>query len=170
MKKVLSLFLAFVMLTGCVFAFSSCFNRPELDIDDAEDALEDEDYIVSIDDDPSDPMYKQTLRASDAEGEEYLYIIWFDSAAVAKLYYKNLKLEREQEIESLKLEIKTLKKVIKLYDDEYKSEELDELEDELKELEKELKDLKKNKDEVFGRSGKVVWRGTPKAIKESKGK
>lgn len=161
--------LALIMLMGCVLTFASCSfgPKPELDIDDAEEALEDENYSVSVNDDPSDPMYEATLSASNED--DYLRIVWFENASVAKLYYKSLKLEREQEIESLKLEIKTLKKVIKLYEDDYKSDELDELEDELKDLEKELDELKSNKEYAYGRSGKVVWYGTKDAVEDSKG-
>lgn len=167
MKKFLALILAAVMLMGCVLAFASCGAKPKLDIDDAEDNLKDEDYMVTVNDDPSDPMYKATLNATN--GDDYLRIIWFDKASVAKLYYQSLKMEEKQEKEELELEIKTLKKLIKLYDDDYKSSELDMLEDELKDLEKELKDLKKGDDRVYGRSGKVVWVGTKTAIKDSKG-
>ena len=167
MKKLLAMALALVMLMGCVLAFASCGSKPETDIDDAEDNLKDEGYSVSANDDPSDPMYKATLTAS--KDDEYLRIVWFDSAAVAKLYYQSLQLEEKYEKEELELQIKTLKKVIKLYDDEYKSDELDELEDELKDLEKELKDLKKGDSYVYGRSGKMVWYGTKDAIKDSKG-
>ena len=167
MKKILAMALAVVMLMGCVLTFASCGTRPELDIDDAEDNLKEEDYIVSVNDDPSDPMYKATLYASN--GDDSLSIYWFDSASVAKLYYQSIKLAEKQQKEELELEIKTLKKVIKLYEDEYKSSELDNLEDELKDLEKKLKDLKSGKDYVYGRSGKVVWYGTKDAIKDSKG-
>ena len=167
MKKLLALILAAIMLMSCIL-LTSCSGRPELDLDEAEDNLEDEDYYVSYNDDPSDPMYKETFSASN-DDDDFLYIYKFDSAAIAKLYLKGLKLNEKQEKEQLELEIKMLQKLIKLYDDEYDSDELDELEDELKDLKKELKDLKNKKNVTYGRSGKTVWYGTKSAIKDSKG-
>ena len=51
---------------------------------------------------------------------------------------------------------------------EAKRDEIDELEDMIKELDKKIEQLKK--EELFGRSGKIVWEGTEKAVKASKGK
>lgn len=164
MKKFIAMILAVVTILGCTVAFSSCTVRPDFDIDDAEDALKDEDYIVYVDDDAGTAGIKQTLTATN--GKDTVSIIWFEDFFMAKLYYQELKLQREYEIKETELKIKTIKKMLKKYDDDLKSTEVDYYEDELKDLQKELKELKK--DYVIGRSGKKVWSGTKAAVKDTK--
>ena len=168
MKRKLAVLLALAMLIGCVALFASCGAKPELDLEKAKDALEDEDYEVYYEDDMSDdvPYIEEYLRAYD-DDDNSITIIRFADAKTAKLYYQELKLQRDYEIDSLKLEIKALKNQLKKYEDDFNSDEIDEIEDEIKDLEKELEEMKE--ETVIGRSGKVVWTGTKDAIKASKG-
>lgn len=168
MKRKLAALLALVMLVGCVAVFASCAAKPQLDLEKAKDALEDADYTVYYSDESSDstPYIEATLRASD-DDDEQITIILFADAKTAKLYYEDLKLKHDMEIDELKLQIKTYKHILKKYEGELKSDDITELEDEIKDLEKELEEMKE--EQVFGISGKVVWSGTEKAIKDSKG-
>ena len=183
MKKILVVLLALAMLISSVAIFASCGAKPQLDLEKAKDALEDEDYTVfySDDDDSEDiPYIEETLYAYD-DDDNSITIIRFADAKSAKLAYKQLKIENDAKIDNIKAEIKELKAEIKLYehvlkkyDDELKSDEAEEVEENIKELEDEVKDLEKELEEmkddyVIGRSGKVVWTGTKDAIKASKG-
>ncbi len=169
MKKLLTGLLALVMLVSSVFVLSSCAAKPELDLEDAKKNLEDEEWIVRFEDDKDllGAGYEETLTAYDKDYEEYISIIKFEKAATAKLYYKQLKWEYDQSIESLEKEIEWAEHLLSKYEDDMKNDEIDELEDEIKELEKELEEYKE--EYVIGRSGKYVWVGTEKAIEASKG-
>ena len=164
MKKILVVLLALAMLVSCVAIFASCGAKPQLDLEKAKDALEDADYDVSYEDDMSDytPYIEEYLEAGDDDDNE-ITIIRFADTKTAKLYYQSLKLERDYDIDTLKLQIKQAKHQLKKYEDDLSSDEIDALEDEIKELEKELEDMKD--DYIIGRSGKVVWVGTKDAIK-----
>ena len=182
MKRKLAVLLALAMLIGCVALFASCGAKPELDLEKAKDALEDEDYTVYYEDDMSDdvPYIEEYLSARD-DDDNSITIIRFADAKTAKLYYNTLKIDRDNEIAEIKADIKSLKaeikaseQILKKYEDDMKSDEIEALEDEIEELEDEIKDLEKEledmkEDYVLGRSGKVVWTGTKDAIKASKG-
>ena len=78
MKKILTVLLAVAMLLGCVAIFASCGNqgsKPNLDLEEAADALEDEDYEVNYTDDEDElPVGAvEMLRASD--DDDYIYIV-----------------------------------------------------------------------------------------------
>lgn len=161
MKKILAALLAFAMLIGCVLTFASCGAKPRLDLEKAEEALEDEDYNVSYDDDVDSMGEKERLYAYN--DEDYIEIRVFDSAKTAKLAYEALKLELDYEIEGIELQIKTYKHMLSKYEDDIDE---DDFEEKLEELEESLKELKK--EYCVGRSGKTVWRGTANAIKDSK--
>ena len=182
MKRKLAVLLALAMLIGCVALFASCGAKPELDLEKAKDALEDEDYTVYYSDDEDDlPVYAEGVLSASDDDDNYVYIMRFADAKTAKLYYNTLKIDRDNEIAEIKAEIKSLKaeikaseQVLKKYEDDMKSDEIEDLEDEIEELEDEIKDLEKEledmkEDYVIGRSGKVVWYGTADAIKDSKG-
>ena len=164
MKK----FLAAILMLIMVLSMVSCVARPEMDLEEAKDNLEDEDYRVSYtdDEDDLDAGYEEMLMAS--KDDDYLYVVKFGDVKSAKLAYEELKLEREAEIDETKLEIKKIEHLLKKYERDLDSDEIDEYEDELKELEDKLDDMKK--EFVYGRSGKVVWYGTADAIDASKGK
>ncbi len=164
MKKFLALILASVMILSCMIVFSSCTPRPKMDLEDAEDNLEDEDYYVLYSDDIDEPGYKERLSASN--GDDYLIVIVFEDAKLAKLYYEEAKASMNYEKEELEREIARYEHMLKKYDDDLTSAEVDDMEDELKDLKKELKEYKEY---VIGKSGKTVWAGTKDAIKDSKG-
>jgi len=169
MKKILTVLLAMAMLLGCVAVLASCTKqgpKPNLDLEDAADVLEDEDYsVVYVDDeDDLDPGMVETLTAYD--DDNYLYVIKFASSATAKLYYEEIKLEYDYNLESTKLEIKSKEHTLKKYDDDLENAEIDEIEDDIKDLEKEIKEMEE--EACFGRSGKYVWIGTKDAVKDSK--
>ena len=165
MKKFLSLLLAGIMIFSCMLAFSSCVARPEKDLDDARDNLEDEDYIVSYSDDSDQPGYEEYLYARN-DKDDTLTVIIFSDTKLAGMYYDEMKAQIQYEKETIKREIKALEHMLKKYDDDMDSDEVDEMEDEIKDLKKELKEY----DEiVIGKSGKTVWMGTKDAIKDSKG-
>lgn len=164
MKKFLALILASVMILSCMIVFSSCTPRPKMNLEDAADNLEDEDYYVSYSDDVDEPGYKERLSASN--GDDYLIVIVFSDSKLAKLYYEEAKASMNYEKEELEREIERLEHMLKKYDDDFSSYEIDSMEDELKDLKKELKEYKEY---VIGKSGKTVWAGTKDAIKDSKG-
>ena len=164
MKKFLTLMLAVLMLVGSVVVLSSCGAKPKLNLEKAEEALKDNDYMVSYSDDVDEAGVEESLYAY-KEGNS-LVIIKFAKSSTAKLYYQQMKMEQEYEIKSLEFEIKAAKHMLDKYEKELDSDEIDELEDEIKELEKELEEYEE--DSVIGRSGKYVWYGTAKAVKDSK--
>ena len=167
MKRILSLALAFVMIFACIFSLSSCFgDKPELDIGKAEDALEDEDYSVTVvdDEDMLSPGMVERLYAYN--DDDTLVIVEFENSKTATLFYKSKKLDIEQEIEALKLEIKYLEHILDEYSRDIDRDDEDDYKDELKDLKKELSELQ---DEyVVGKSGKIVYYGTKDAVEDSK--
>ena len=164
MKKLLTGLLALLMLVSSVFVLSSCAKKPELDLEDAKEALEDAEYIVYYEDDTESTGVEEMLSARKDEYD--ITIIKFEKASTAKLAYQELKLEREYEIESLKLEIKSTKHMLSKYEKDLSSSEIDNYEDEIKEMEKKLEELQK--ETVIGRSGKYVWTGDLKALEATK--
>ncbi len=165
MKKLLSLILAGALLVGAMFALTSCFGpKPELDLEKAEENLEDADYSVQFDDDyDKDDVYAATLYASD-DDDNYLRIMEFNNVKFAKLYEKQLKLEADYALEEAKLQIKAMKLQLKEYGDDLDDDEIEYMEEQIEKLEEEIDEY----DYVVGRKGKVVWEGTKEAIKASK--
>ena len=181
MKKFWALILASVMILSCMVVFSSCTPRPKMNLEDAADNLEDEDYDVYYCEDADDMSYEDYLKFATcfrtdsigckeaiyaSNGDDYLIVIVFSDSKLAKLYYEEAKASMNNEKENLEREIERLEHMLKKYDDDFSSYEIDSMEDELKELKKELKEYKEY---VIGKSGKTVWAGTKDAIKDSKG-
>lgn len=168
MKKILiSLLMALMLCSLAVFGVACSTNlgpKPELDIDDAQEALEDEDYYVNVSEKYLDPEYEAILSAS--KDDDSLTIIWFNDKDTAKIYFDSIKINHENEIKSMELQMKMIENKLDKYEDDLDSDEIDDLEDELKELKKELKDYKE--DYAYGIDGKVVWYGTADAVKDSK--
>ena len=163
MKKFLSLLLAGIMIFSCLTVFASCASKPEMDLDDAEENLEDEDYYVSYDEDCDDPGYKERLSAY--KNGDSLTIIVFSDSKLAEITYKYLKNSLANFKKDLEREIKTMEHILKKYDDDMSSSEIDDMKDKIKDYKKELEEY----DElVIGKSGKTVWYGTKDAIKDSK--
>ena len=164
MKKFLTLMLAVLMLVGSVVVLSSCGAKPKLNLEKAEEALKDNDYMVSYSDDVDEAGMEEALYAY--KDDNSLVIIKYAKSSTAKLYYQQMKMELDNEIAALELDIKMAKHMLDKYEKDLDSDEIDELEDEIKELEKELEEYEE--DYVVGRSGKYVWYGTAKAVKDSK--
>ena len=164
MKKFLTLMLAVLMLVSSVVVLSSCGAKPKLNLEKAEEALKDNDYMVSYSDDIDEAGIEESLSAY--KKDDSLMIVKFAKSSTAKLYYQQMKMELDYQLESIKLEIKTTKHLLAKYEKDMKSDEIKGLEDELKDLEKELEEFEETY--VIGRSGKCVWYGTVDAIKDSK--
>ena len=164
MKKFLALLLVLVM----TFALASCslFSKPELDLDDAQDNLEDEDYSVRYEDDEDNlgAGVEEYLSAYD-DKDNYLRITVYASAKLAKLDYKARKLQIDTQIKETKLEIQQIEYLLENYKKDL--DDPSDYKDQLKDLEKELEQLEEM---VVGKSGKTVWYGTKDAINASKGK
>ena len=167
MKKLLALLLSVAIIVMCVLAFASCSAKPELNLDDAKDNLEDEDYSVFYEDDEDNLEVNIKERLSASNEDDSLTIIVYADLKSAKLAEKSFNLSSEAQLKNLKLQLETLEHELNAYEDELDSDEIDEYEDEIKEIKKEIEDF--GTDRIFGRSGKTVWYGTENAIKDSKG-
>ncbi len=165
MKKLLVVLLALTMLVGTL-ALTSCGARPELDLDDAEDALEDADYYVDVDDDFDDPSIDEKLTAYSDDHDDYITITVYKDTKTAKLQYEKLKYESKVEKEYLEMQIEYYEHILDEYEDDLDSDDIDDLEDELKAIKKQLKNF--DEENCIGRSGKTVWYGTKKAIEDTK--
>ena len=182
MKKFLIALLAFVLLIGCMLSFASCEEKeeneekeeklsnigtkPELDISDAMNALEDEYYEVK---DRSDSILEVGMEESfyASKGESYFTMISFETEELAKIYYKGLKLEYDSELENIKLQIEYYEYLLENYEDELDSDEIDEYEDEIKDLQKELDEMENELS--CGISKNVVWYGNNDAAEATRG-
>ena len=169
MKKFITTFLALAMILSCAVVFSSCgifTAKPELDLEQAAENLEDADYSVSYVDDEDELSAGVVERLSAYNDDDYLTVTVYGDSKSASIAYKTLKSSFEYYVKEMKLEIQRLENVLNKYDKDLDSDEIDELEDEIKELEKELEELE---DIVIGKKGKTVWSGTKAAVEDSKG-
>ena len=159
MKKMFTKLLAGIMTIGCVCSMAAC--GPRLKIDDVEDNLEDEDYIVTItkgDDLDKDEAYMEKILYARSEDDEddYFYMIEFKDAKTAKLYYRQEKVWYKTCIMEDEAELKYYQQLLDEYGHDMKSEEEDDLEDEIDELEDCIEEDKEAL-ECLGRSGVYVW-------------
>ena len=169
MKKILSRLFLMVTFLGFTVALVGCGAKPELDFDEAKKNLEAKDYIVVVNDkeEALEVNVVKTLYAYSFENKDSgLYMTEYADKKSAKLAYEEIKAEYETAIEALKREIKEYENILKKYEDKLDSDEIDHYEDEIKDLEKELEELKE--DSAYGRSGKVVWYGSVKAVEATK--
>lgn len=143
--------------------------KPNFDLEEAADNLEDEDYVANFEDDEDEldvGIVEELTAYSDGD---FLYVKVFATKKLADIYYEDLQLGVEREKEDLKRKIEYYKYMIKKFEDELDDrDELDSYEEKLEDLEDELEDLK-DSDVVIGQSGKKVWYGTKDAIEDSKG-
>lgn len=174
MKRILAIAMALLMLLCSILTFASCGSKshgetPELELEDAADNLEDNDYQVDYIDDEDDLSVEveAKLVAENFKGDRITITLYKDTS-MAKLAYEKLELEHKQEIEELELQIKNYEHLIKTYDDDLKSSEIHLLEDMIEELEEKIEDLENYDNETFGRDGKYVWYGTPDAVEDTK--
>ena len=168
MKRIFVAVLALAMVLGSILMLASCGQKPLLILEKAEDHLEDEDYSVSYAKRDLGTGVEAYLQAYSDRGNDHLTIIKFEKSSTAKIYYEEIKLEREQELATAELELEYLQKLLKLYEDDLKKSEVHAYEDMIDDLEDEIEELKSDEEYVFGRSGKYVWYGTPDALKDSK--
>lgn len=160
-KKILTVLLVLSM----VFVFASCATKPELDIYAAEKNLKGEDYEVDVEEKP-DAGIEEALSAYSEDGDDFIYIVKFEDAKLAKKYYKVMEQAHDSEVEALELEIELIECILEKCNDDLDSDEIDDYEDELKDLKKELEEIQK--ESFFGISGSTIWVGTENAIKDSR--
>lgn len=156
MKKILSILLVIAtMLTVCMSLVACGGPKPKLDLDKAEENLEDKGYYVEIIDEEEDIIYEADyagyaieviLYAEDESREDVIFIMKFKTSKDARMYYKTI-------TSSQKLYEYILKKFGRDMDDEEK----DYLEEMIE------------RENVKGYFGKYVWFGTKDAIKDTKG-
>ena len=167
MKKLIVTLLAVAMLLSCLLVFSACAAKPEMDLENAAENLEDEDYVVMYIDDEDDLSANVKERLQASNDDESLSITVYKDSKSASLAYKRLKLERDVAIDYYNIQIDNYENMLKKYEDDLEDEDVEYYEEKIDELKE---DLKEYKDEnVIGKSGKTVWSGTKTAIKDSKG-
>ena len=161
MKRILAAILLVVLTLSTVVLLASCGPKPELDLEDAKENLEDAKYSVIYNDDSSVAGVEESLSATNKDDK--LYVTVYADAKLAKLAYKELQMGMKQEKEALKLELKRLEYML----DEYSKDiDEDDVEEDIKYIEEELEAYDEY---VIGRSGNTVWYGTKTAIEDSKG-
>ncbi len=180
MKTILAKLLAVALIVVMVLSLASCGAKPELDLEDAAENLEDKDYLVRYIDDKDELELNEVATLYASNDDDFLRVVEYKDAKSAKLAYEEIKMEYDLEIQEIKVEIEAIELEIKFYEhmlDEYDkdldSDDIDDLEEEIDDLNDEIKDLEKNlekyKEEYsYGRSGKFVWAGTVDAIEDSK--
>ena len=164
MKRILAAILLVVLTLSTVVLLASCGPKPELDLEDAAENLEDAKYNVIYNDDSSEAGVEESLRATNKD--DFLYVTVYADAKLAKLAYKELQMEMKQEKEYYKLQLEYYEHMVDEYGKELESEEEDYYKEAIKEIEEELE---KYDEYVIGRSGNTVWSGTKTAIEDSKG-
>ena len=90
MKKVISLLCVLVLTVGCLFVFASC-GAPNSDPQAAKAALESAGYYVSY------YEYETYTYIHGTLGEEYVYIYYYDSEALAEADYAAKEAAYEEE-------------------------------------------------------------------------
>lgn len=166
MKKIIVTLLAAAMLISCVCVLASCGgqgSKPELDLEDAAENLEDEDYIVEYEDDEDNlsANVAEKLTARNSDGD-YIYITVYKDSKSASMAFDELKLKFDYQVKYAKAELKKMKHMVKKYEDDVSYDE-----DDIEDFEEEFKEGKA--EYCYGKSGKIVWEGTKNAVKDSKG-
>ena len=147
MKKILSILLVLAMATSCIFMFASCGGggKPNSDPEKAKEALEDADYTVTT----SKAMF------AGVEGLEDVVMAYKTDVDLDDI-------KDPEDLEDIKMEV-----VMILY-----FEDEDAAKDAFKDIKGEMAD---GLAEQYGvddfeckQSGKMVWVGTPAAIKAAK--
>lgn len=168
MKKTLKALLALTLALACVLTLVACA-KPKLNLEKAKDNLEDNDYYVSYETARKnlEPGMEEMLSAYGEDGD-YVVIVKFSTKKLAKLQYKIIKTEINNDIEETKLEIKALEYTLKKFGDDLSADEEDDIKDDIKDLKDELEELEESL-KYIGRSGKYVWYASSKdAIKATK--
>ena len=169
MKKLFTKLVVGTLAAGCMLSMASC--APRLNIDDVEDALKDNDYVVLMleGDDVGMEYCEQVLTATSKDGKDTFMMAEFKDAKTAKLYYESEKLDVENEIAELKAEIKFYEQVLAKYEDDMKSDDVDDLEDEIKDMQDEIEELEEEL-KNSGRNGVYVWQASSEdALEDAQG-
>ena len=159
----------FLLLTMIVFVLtlSSCTGfrqeKPNLDLEEAAEALEDAGYYVIYDDEESYEIgYAEYLEAYD--DDEKIVICECLDVKIAKIFYNFFKTQYDAEIKALKVRIEAMEYMLEEYKSDMDSDEKSELKDDIKDYKEELEILESIS---IGRKGKFVWIATPEAIEDS---
>ena len=187
MKKFISLLLATMMILGCMLTLSSCFllkndPKPELDLEDAQENLEDKDYTV-IYKDNEDELPDGVVEQLEAKNEENGYTITitvYKDKDLAELAYKAQKLNDEMYTKMYKADdasavrVRYAPKLSKIEYQEAKhmlenyKRDLDD--DEIEKYKKIVDEYENgSSDTVYGHSGNVYWYGSKAAVEDSNG-
>ena len=173
MKKYISLLLALLMLFCTVTALASCGKeKPELNLKTAAKNLEKAGYEIHYEDDDIGEIFDldlsfgavEYLEAND-DDENFIGIAKFESEKIAKLFYKALKLELEDEIKYYEQNLEYYEAVLKKGEKSLSSDDIDDIKDYIKYCEEELELYETL---TYGRDGDIIWVGTERAIKDSK--
>ncbi len=193
MKKRTITFLMTMLLIISVFNFASCSARPELDLEESKENLEDFGYTVRY-------LSKYQLSQNGIYGAENaiianekgdfavigdilsvndiqrlsslsLAVINFKEERYAKIYYDYIKSVYDSSLSLLKSSLEFVKAAIRehLYQNtqlEKNEDSIDEIEDSIDEIEDLIEKMQKY---VIGKSGKTVWFGDKQAIEDTKG-
>jgi hypothetical protein len=157
-------FLALLLLIVALFSFTACSPVPELDVDAAKNKLDSLNYYTNVYTYASGMEGLEKSLEASKNDDETLTLFEFKSEGYASIAYDLLKLELKNEIKSIKLEIKLCNYIIEK-DATATEFAIEEAKEEKAEYEEELKKLEKIK---IGFSGKFVWMGTERIIKDSK--
>ena len=166
MKRIFATVLALLMVLGSIMMLASCGTKPKLNLEKAEENLDDADSIVQYEDDEDELSFTMEEKLEAYDGDNSITIIKYKKASTAKLEYAELKQEYDSQVKYYENRIKYYKHIIEAYEDDLKSSEIDDYEDRLKDAEDSLEELEE--EAAFGRSGKYVWYGTMDALKDTK--
>ena len=174
MKKILAALLALMMVVACVATLASCGKAVPADYEDAKKALEDAEYMVSgydkdaeVKSRPGVEAYISAYKAIEGEGDEDdtyvgVYVFYCENSDMAKIIYKEYKLQLEQYVEELELDIEKYELILEKYADDFTDEQKEDYEDKLEDMKKELETYKD--DYVVGKKGTIVWYGNKEAV------
>ncbi len=191
MKKI---FMAIALLTvtlGMMLSFCSCTlptaqqqnteeevddgskaPKPELDLSDAQDNLEDEgyevQYITDLEEMGNSEMVGITSLLFANDGDEGLNIYVCDTEEMAKYVFEQYRLMVKKQAIDMKYNIEIGKHLKENNKKEFTDSEYEALKDSIDSYEEQYERFEDD-EYVVGRSGKKVWFGTKTAIDASKG-
>lgn len=153
-----------IILALCTLMLSSCAS-PDLDFADAKNTLEGKGYSVTYTQNPLTEGMVASFSASNAD-EEYLYMVEYQSSALASAQYEKIKLQFDTEEKELEIDKKELEAFYDLYKGQLTDEEKQSYKDDIQAIKDSIKDL--NDNFTYGRSGCFIWYGTVGAVKDSR--
>ncbi|MBQ2713296.1 MAG: hypothetical protein IJF71_07955 [Clostridia bacterium] len=156
-----------VLLAVVSILFCGCNDTtPHLNIENARDNLKQRDYYVSFD--MKDTFFEgyeycidSYLEAESNLSDDAIILVKFNKVKDASLFYECILLPRINSLYSIS-ETEFLTHLLKKYNTSMTSTEYNKLYDTMRENKNEIEDI------GYGQSGKYVWYGTKRAIKDSK--